>query len=48
MGTPRSSVTVLALGALGLAAALTTAAFVAPDRAIAAAPVFVPDRKSVV
>jgi len=42
MGTPRSSVTVLALGALGLAAALTTAAFVAPDRAIAAAPVFVP------
>src|SRR5262245_7689641 len=38
----RRKLTVLALGALGLAAALTTAAFVAPDRAVAAAPVFVP------
>ena len=37
-----SSVTVLALGALGLAAALTAAAFIAPDRAIAAAPAVVP------
>jgi tetratricopeptide (TPR) repeat protein len=34
--------TVLALGAIGLAAALTAAAFVAPHRAVAAAPVFVP------
>src|SRR4051812_31321169 len=35
--------TVLALGAIGLASALTAAAFIAPDRAIAAAPAIVPD-----
>jgi tetratricopeptide (TPR) repeat protein len=34
--------TVLALGAIGLATALTAAAFIAPDRAIAAAPAVVP------
>lgn len=32
----------LALGAIGLAAALTTAAFIAPDRTAAAAPTYVP------
>jgi tetratricopeptide (TPR) repeat protein len=35
--------TVLALGAIGLASALTAAAFIAPDRAIAAAPAIVPN-----
>jgi tetratricopeptide (TPR) repeat protein len=38
----RRKLAVLALGAIGLAAALTTAAFIAPDRAVAAAPTFVP------
>lgn len=38
----RRKLTVLALGAVGLAAALTAAAFVAPDRAAAAAPTYLP------
>lgn len=38
----RRKLTVLALGAVGLAAALTAAAFVTPDRAAAAAPTYVP------
>ena len=47
MGTTRRSrgrrkLTVLALGAVGLASALTAAAFIAPDRAIAAAPAVLP------
>src|SRR5689334_3707301 len=45
MGTSirgRRKLAVLALGAVGLAAALTAAAFLAPDRAATAAPSFVP------
>lgn len=38
----RRKLTVLALGAVGLAGALTAAAFVAPDRAAAAAPTYLP------
>jgi len=38
----RRKLAVLALGAVGLAVALTTAAFLAPDRAAAAAPTYVP------
>ena len=41
-GRGRRKLAVLALGAVGLAAALTAAAFVAPDRAIAAAPTYLP------
>src|SRR5262249_37030823 len=41
-GGERRKLTVLALGGLGLAAALTAAAFIAPDRAIAPAPALVP------
>jgi tetratricopeptide (TPR) repeat protein len=38
----RRKLAVLALGAIGLAAALTSAAFLAPDRAAAAVPTYVP------
>jgi hypothetical protein len=38
----RRKLTVLALGAVGLAGALTAAAFVAPNRAAAAAPTYLP------
>ena len=38
----RRKLTVLALGAVGLAGALTAAAFVAPNRAVAAAPTYLP------
>lgn len=38
----RRKLTVLALGAVGLAGALTAAAFIAPNRAVAAAPAYVP------
>jgi tetratricopeptide (TPR) repeat protein len=38
----RRKVAVLALGAVGLAAALTAAAFIAPNRAAAAAPIYLP------
>jgi tetratricopeptide (TPR) repeat protein len=42
-GTPaRRKLAVLAIGAVGLAVALTLAAFVAPDRAVAAAPTYLP------
>lgn len=42
-GRGRRKLTVLALGAVGLAAALTCAAFVAPDRTARAAPTYVPN-----
>lgn len=41
-GRGRRKLAVLALGAVGLASALTFAAFLAPDRAVAAAPTYVP------
>jgi hypothetical protein len=41
-GRPRRTLAVLGLGAVGLAAALTAAAFVAPDRVAAAAETYVP------
>jgi len=41
-GRGRRKLTVLALGAVGLAGALTAAAFVAPNRATAAAPTYLP------
>jgi len=41
-GRDRRKLTVLALGAVGLAAALSAAAWVAPDRAAAAAPTYIP------